>query len=78
MTGLVQYGGLVKAVAIDLGIQTKTVDTYYARAKEKIGSHTRTAALLEWDRWSQGKHGALQTCDHCKGTGLVRVPLCAV
>jgi FixJ family two-component response regulator len=69
MAAMVVNGGLGKAVAVDMGISSKTVDTLYGRAAEKIGGRTRTQALLEWDRWSRGAQGEVVACPQCSGTG---------
>lgn len=49
--------GLLKAVAIDLGISIKTVDTLLGRAKNRMGARTRFAAILLWDRWARLNRG---------------------
>jgi DNA-binding NarL/FixJ family response regulator len=73
MARMVACGGVQKIVASDLGLSVKTVDTYVGRATEKIGSRTRTAALLEWDRKTRpSSQRSVEPCMHCAGLGFVQ------
>jgi DNA-binding NarL/FixJ family response regulator len=66
-----QTRGGDKAIGKKLGLSSKTVATYVARACEKMEVASRLQAAIKWDReFNRGT--TREPCAHCQGQGYIR------